>query len=819
MSELRTRLLKDTARVRGYRIARTLLSRTPLWSDERRREYALARLRQTFIRAMEGVPYYRESFREAGFDPRSDLRDLDDLGGLPLLTKATIREQGGLLYDKRYRRWAIPAQTSGTTGEPLRMLLNVSFVAFDSACIFRHWFWSGYRWRDRVVALRSYVPTAPQAPLWRWDPLQNTLFMSAYHLTPANAQDYLDQVLRVRPVLIKAYPSSAAVLAEYAYARRDQFAFLRGIYVSSETLTPSERATIEGTFGPRLFNWYGMTEPAIVLTECEVHDGMHVNWEYGHCELIPADDLPANEFRLVTTGYRNPVMPFIRYDTGDVVRVDNRDRRCSCGRNMPVVDTVAGRKDECIVTPDGRRLPSVNFYTLFRGFNEILKFQIVQYGRREVTVGLVFRESATDIAGVVARVRQEMQARLGRDVLLDVRAADRFVTNRDGKTPPIVRKAGSRAVEEREEYAVATQLAWAAHRAGRTVLKLDWNEADRLPSTRVRERVRMLLDDDASFCWYPEALSEELVDRLASYVGVPESHILPVHGSDLGIELVAGAFLHAGDRVAIVAPTYDNFRAVMEQRGAEVELYTYLGKGRFPLEHWAQHLRKAPPRMVYLTNPNNPIGYVLEREALSGMIDVCSALGCMLVVDEAYAEFSGITIADEVVRDPPLVVLRTFSKAFGLAGIRLGYVVAGREAMRVLRRVNNPKNVTMFAKAAGVAALEGVDEMRRYVAEVRACRAEVEACLTRLGVETYPSSANFLLLKHPRSLELTRFLEARDILVRDRSRYFGGVGHVRLTIGGRASTVRVQRALVEFFQAAATEAAVAGTGIETRDEP
>src|SRR6185295_17299222 len=120
-----------------------------------------------------------------------------------------------------------------------------------------------------------------------------------------------------------------------------------------------------------------------IITENKEHTGMEVNWEYGFAEFLPSPELPPGEFRLVATSFHNPVMPFIRYETGDIVRLAEdapSDGFFPLEKYPPLIQSIAGRKDECIVTPDGRRLPSVNFYSVFRDQTEVLKFQLVQYG-------------------------------------------------------------------------------------------------------------------------------------------------------------------------------------------------------------------------------------------------------------------------------------------------------------------------------------------------------------------------------------------------------------------------------------------------------
>jgi phenylacetate-CoA ligase len=797
--------VKDVSRLHGYWIYRNLLSKTQYWPEERRQQYVMEQLRTTLTRADEGSEYYREQFRQAGFNPGSDFRSPEDLTRLPLITKADVRKHSQEITDKRFLKGSMLNHTSGSTGEPLVMRLNESFMAFDNACLFRHWSWAGYTFHGRVAALRTYVPNSPSDPLWQHSKLKNTMYFSAYHLTPANCGEYVQKLLEFRPQFIKAYPSSINVFAEFAYPYRDKFDFLRGVFTASETLLPSERDRIEATFGKKLFNWYGMTEPAVIITECEQHEGMHINWEYGYPEFLPSEDLGPNEYRLVTTGFHNPVMPFIRYDTGDIVRLYDTPRTCPCGRNMPLVHSIVGRKDECIIMDDGRRLPSANFYSVFRAHPEVLKFQIVQYGRSEILVKLLMQQSKPDLQGFLRHLREELHARLGRNVELDLEVTDKFLTNSDGKTLPVVRRPGTRSVEEKQEYVTSLQslkFAWNCERKGEDVFKLDWNEAERVPSQKVREALREMIDNDHYACWYPDPDSSKLLNRISQYAGVPTGHIILSHGSDLGLELVANTFTRPGDKVLIMSPNYDHFRAMTEQRSAEILRFDYRGDAPFPTEEFLGVVAKQLPRIIYLTNPNNPLGYALELPVLERLAAECSRLSVLLVVDEAYYEFCGISSAELVTKYSHIVVSRTFSKAFGMAGLRLGYILAPLEMVRVLNRLNISKSVTMFAKAAGLASMEDMQSVRDYVEEINLVKEQFYALFEEFKLDYQRSKANFIAFEHDKAADIVRFLGERNILVRDGSRYSRGNGCVRMSVAGAHSAEIVMEALREYLSKA-----------------
>jgi phenylacetate-CoA ligase len=174
--------------------------------------------------------------------------------------------------------------------------------------------------------------------------------------------------------------------------------FVRGP-LPPPSLSAQERLVIERTFGRKLWDWYGMTEPAVVITERADHDGMEVNWEYGYPEFLEAPGLGGAERGLIATSLHNPVMPFIRYETQDIACLDPRSDEAGL---YPRVSAMSGRKDDCLITPDGARLPSLNFYSLLQTYSDILRFQFVQTDVSHVTMKISTRLGAKNLSALVA---------------------------------------------------------------------------------------------------------------------------------------------------------------------------------------------------------------------------------------------------------------------------------------------------------------------------------------------------------------------------------------------------------------------------------
>jgi histidinol-phosphate aminotransferase len=311
-------------------------------------------------------------------------------------------------------------------------------------------------------------------------------------------------------------------------------------------------------------------------------------------------------------------------------------------------------------------------------------------------------------------------------------------------------------------------------------LRLDANENTAGPAPEVVRAVGGLTAEQISS--YPEYQQAER--RLARFFGVKPEELIVTNGVDDALRLVTDGYAESGEKVLLVEPTFEMYRFYAELLGAQVVTLRYDKKLRFPMEDVVRVLQRDCPRLLFLANPNNPTGGLLSRAELRKILK--AARRTMVVVDEAYHEFAGETVAGWIPRRRNLIVTRTFSKAAGLAGLRVGCLLANREVTAGLRRVRPPYSVNAAGLAAALAAVRSHRRTRRYVREVAAARAELARALTRLGVTVYPSAANFLLADFgPRATALLARLRRRGILLRDRRTNFGRVGPVRITIGTR----------------------------------
>jgi histidinol-phosphate aminotransferase len=326
--------------------------------------------------------------------------------------------------------------------------------------------------------------------------------------------------------------------------------------------------------------------------------------------------------------------------------------------------------------------------------------------------------------------------------------------------------------------------------AGRDGLRLDFNENTVGCSPRVLERLRELGPE--LLASYPER--EPVEAKVADMLGIAAQELLLTNGVDEAIHLLCSTYLEAGDEALIVVPTYSMYRIYMMAAGARM-ISVPAGKDFiFPGDDVCARITPRT-RLIAIANPNNPTGTVVPQEELRRIIG--SAPDAAVLVDEAYFEFYGQSMLAARREFRNLFVARTFSKAYGLAGLRIGLLAGDAEQMRLVRRVSSPYNVNAVALACLPEALGDQDYIARYVNEVRESRARLERALAANGIQFWTSTANFVLARVGAASAFVEQMRAHGILVRDRSGDHGCEGCVRITVGPQAHTDRLLIALQE----------------------
>ncbi|MFA5929748.1 MAG: histidinol-phosphate transaminase [Candidatus Micrarchaeia archaeon] len=271
---------------------------------------------------------------------------------------------------------------------------------------------------------------------------------------------------------------------------------------------------------------------------------------------------------------------------------------------------------------------------------------------------------------------------------------------------------------------------------------------------------------------YPDPQAGKLRKRIARYCGVSQENILAFNGSDEAIDLLIRVFCRPGkDSVLVLEPTYSMYRICAEANGVAVE-GVRLGDGFQPdVTAVLRAAKESGAKLIFACSPNNPTGNRMDAQRLEKIAKGCNAI---LVVDEAYFEFAGRSFARQALRLPNVVVLRTFSKAWALAGARLGYCITTPRIISLLQKVKLPYGVNSLSQNAAIAAFGRQRLVEKYAREAASERNDMSARMRALGMKAYQSDANFVLFSLPKGIDAVavqkRLASQSKILVRERAK-------------------------------------------------
>lgn len=313
--------------------------------------------------------------------------------------------------------------------------------------------------------------------------------------------------------------------------------------------------------------------------------------------------------------------------------------------------------------------------------------------------------------------------------------------------------------------------------ANRSMLRLDFNENTFSPSPRVIERLRQTTSEALTI--YPER--QHVETQVAAHFGLEPDQVLLTNGVDEAIHLLCCAFLEDGDEALISTPTFFMYDVSINMMTPELKRIQAGPSLEFPFDRFLAAITPKT-KLIMVASPNNPTGAVVSRAHL---LDLCAAAPHAVVfVDEAYFHFHGETTLPDVRLVPNLIVGRTFSKAYGLANLRIGMLAGNPHLLAYVRKVSSPYNVNGVALDVLPFALEDRDYLNWYITEVHTGRDRVTQALTEMNVRYWPSHANFVLFEiGPRHKELVSRMRDMGVLLRDRSADPGCDGYVRITIG------------------------------------
>lgn len=368
------------------------------WSAENIEEYRNEKLRKLIYHAYHTVPYYKKIFDTNKLKP-SDIRSMDDLDKIPLLSKETVVSNRDMLISSKYsKKNLIKVYTGGTTGARLELYKPCDAIAFQWAVWWRHRMRYGISMDDRNVnfTTKNVVPiTRTKPPYWRWNYYMNQLLIGMNQITADKTQSIVDKLNIVGASYFSGPPSLIHSLSSNAI---DQGIVLKNkpryIFYGAENLQSYQRRDIEKFAGAVISDQYGTTEGVSNISRCE-ELRYHEDFEFGSIEYINPIVEPDGRisYEIVCTGFANDAFPLIRYRIGDraVLRTDNS--LCKCGRQSAQIEEIVGRIEDYVVTPEGHKIMALP--VVYSDLSTIKEVQAIQYSPDELILKMVVRDNYT----------------------------------------------------------------------------------------------------------------------------------------------------------------------------------------------------------------------------------------------------------------------------------------------------------------------------------------------------------------------------------------------------------------------------------------
>lgn len=430
--------LQEALKKHNTLVIRRAMDESQWWSPEKLEQYRLERLRSLLLKAKKNVPYYRDCFSRLDFNPQN-VSSLADLDKLPLLTKTIIRTEGDRMKSEVAKGLA-RFNTGGSSGEPLIFFIGTERVSHDVAAKWRATRWWGVDIGDpEIVVWGSPIELSAQDRLRQWrDRLMRTQLLPAFQMSEAKLDEFIATIARTRPRMLFGYPSSISLLARHAEKRGQSMSSLgiKVAFVTSERLYEEQRIVISRVFGCPVANGYGGRDAGFIAHECPA-GGMHLTAEDIIVEIVDRDGhvlAPGQVGEIVVTHLATSDFPFIRYQTGDMGALSAR--LCGCGRGLPILEEIQGRTTDFVVAADGTVMHGLALIYPIRDLPGVAAFKVIQHSLNHTEVQIV---ANGDYSPAVANsIQSGIQARLGKNITVDVQKVEAIEPERSGKFRYIV---------------------------------------------------------------------------------------------------------------------------------------------------------------------------------------------------------------------------------------------------------------------------------------------------------------------------------------------------------------------------------------------
>lgn len=404
-------------------------------------------LRTLLKHAYDSVPYYKRAFKNRSLLP-SDIKNVDDLVKLPILTKADIRTNFHDLISRSFQRKDLIPYQSGGTGNPIKFYITKESLSWEVAGEFRAYGWAGYRLGDRCFMIWGSPTDLAKSKrlISRFTKaLEKVIVVDAYIMSDEALNRYAYLLRDFKPEIIRGYADSVHLVAKYLLDKAVDDVRPRAVITSGETLPYYKRKVIEEVFDCPVFDYYGSREVGAMAAQCEQHCGYHITAENVVMEIVRDGDHVAEgeEGVIVVTNLRNFGMPFIRYKIDDVGRPSNDV--CNCGRGLPLLSSISGRVYEFMSVYDKqlRRTIPVGPGLIAQPLLHLplKQYRIIQESLDKIIVKVVkdkgYSEKHTDF--LINHVRKS----LGGNITIEVEFADYLAPLPSGKRSSFISKIDS----------------------------------------------------------------------------------------------------------------------------------------------------------------------------------------------------------------------------------------------------------------------------------------------------------------------------------------------------------------------------------------
>jgi len=404
------------------------------WSSDDIAALQLERLKLLLRHAYQNVPYYNRKFTEAGLHP-DDIKTVDDLPRLPVLTREDVRENFSDLIAKNFpRSQMIPYATGGSTGKPLQFYISKQSLNWGTAMVHLAYSWYGCEWTAKMASLcgfsRRMLPSrnliAIVSPL-----IFRRVQLDGYNMTESKMEDFVQKLVKFEPRGMIAYVSPAYVFAKYLKHKGISNIGLQAVITQAEKLLPHQRQLLEEVFHCEVFDCYGSREVPSMAFECPQHTGYHISTENVVLEFIRNNKpvSPGEMGKIVVTDLHNYAMPFIRYENGDLGI--SSSEKCPCGRGMPLMKEIVGRTSDIIIGTGGKYMSGILFANILRHKPWVKQFQVRQNKNKDITVNIVpgTLPGEKELESTKAVLQQEV----GDAIKLDIIFVDSIAATESGK--------------------------------------------------------------------------------------------------------------------------------------------------------------------------------------------------------------------------------------------------------------------------------------------------------------------------------------------------------------------------------------------------